>query len=156
MWDLPGPGLKPVSPALAGGFLTTVPPGKSLHTYEGVYLPWKGPPMLFSLSACCSLTHKISQDRPYVCWFQYSFINSDLEGFSLYRILSTFKTEGISAVCETQNRSLQSRMLTTYFPVSPTFKYNFKINECVTNTFYSHYSSKKLFKKSILWIFIIP
>ena len=29
MWDLPGPGLKPVSPALAGGFLTTAPPGKS-------------------------------------------------------------------------------------------------------------------------------
>ena len=29
MWDLPGPGLGPVSPALAGGFLTTVPPGKS-------------------------------------------------------------------------------------------------------------------------------
>ena len=31
MWDLPGPGVEPVSPALAGGsrFLTTVPPGKS-------------------------------------------------------------------------------------------------------------------------------
>ena len=29
MWDLPGPGLEPVSPALAGGFLTTVSPGKS-------------------------------------------------------------------------------------------------------------------------------
>ena len=29
IWDLPGPGLEPVSPALAGGFLTTVPPGKS-------------------------------------------------------------------------------------------------------------------------------
>ena len=28
MWDLPGPGIEPVSPALAGGFLTTVPPGK--------------------------------------------------------------------------------------------------------------------------------
>ncbi|KAJ8797001.1 hypothetical protein J1605_001811 [Eschrichtius robustus] len=28
MWDLPGPGLEPVSPALAGGFLTTVPPAK--------------------------------------------------------------------------------------------------------------------------------
>ena len=26
--NLPGPGLEPVSPALAGGFLTTVPPGK--------------------------------------------------------------------------------------------------------------------------------
>ena len=28
MWDLPGPGLEPVSPAMTGGFLTTVPPGK--------------------------------------------------------------------------------------------------------------------------------
>ena len=28
MWDLPGLGLEPVSPALAGGFLTTAPPGK--------------------------------------------------------------------------------------------------------------------------------
>ena len=33
MWDLPGPGLEPVSPALAGGFLTTMPPGKSLYLY---------------------------------------------------------------------------------------------------------------------------
>ena len=29
MWDLPGPEIEPVSPALAGGFLTTAPPGKS-------------------------------------------------------------------------------------------------------------------------------
>ena len=29
MWDLPGPGLEPVSPALAGRLLTIVPPGKS-------------------------------------------------------------------------------------------------------------------------------
>ena len=28
MWDLPRSGLKPVSPALAGRFSTTVPPGK--------------------------------------------------------------------------------------------------------------------------------
>ena len=28
MWDLPGPGIEPVSPELAGGFLTTRPPGK--------------------------------------------------------------------------------------------------------------------------------
>ena len=28
MWDLPGPGHEPVSPALAGRFLTTVPPGR--------------------------------------------------------------------------------------------------------------------------------
>ena len=29
MWDLPGPGLQPMSTVLAGGFLTTAPPGKS-------------------------------------------------------------------------------------------------------------------------------
>ena len=33
MWDLPGPGIEPMFPALAGGFLTTGPPGK--------YLPFK-------------------------------------------------------------------------------------------------------------------
>ena len=30
MWDLPRPGLEPVSPALAGGFSTTAPAGKPL------------------------------------------------------------------------------------------------------------------------------
>ena len=29
MWDLPGPGVEPVSPALEGGFLTTAAPAKS-------------------------------------------------------------------------------------------------------------------------------
>ena len=29
MWDLPRPGIEPVSPALAGRVLTTAPPGKS-------------------------------------------------------------------------------------------------------------------------------
>ena len=33
MWDLRGPGFEPVSPALAGGFLTTAPPGKSLFCF---------------------------------------------------------------------------------------------------------------------------
>ena len=27
MWDLPGPGIEPVPPALVGGFFTTEPPG---------------------------------------------------------------------------------------------------------------------------------
>ena len=31
MWDLPGPGIEPVSPALAGGLPTTAPPGKPLY-----------------------------------------------------------------------------------------------------------------------------
>ena len=32
-WDRPGPGLEPMSPALAGGFLTTVPPGKPVPCF---------------------------------------------------------------------------------------------------------------------------
>ena len=34
MWDPPGPGLEPVSPALAGGLLTTAPPGKPLNFFK--------------------------------------------------------------------------------------------------------------------------
>ena len=37
MWDLPGPGLEPVSPALAGGFLTAAPPGKSVWAEQPEY-----------------------------------------------------------------------------------------------------------------------
>ena len=33
MWDLPRPGPEPVSPALAGGFSTTAPPGKPLAAF---------------------------------------------------------------------------------------------------------------------------
>ena len=33
MWDLPRPGLEPVSPTSAGRFSTTAPPGKPLVTY---------------------------------------------------------------------------------------------------------------------------
>ena len=41
MWDLPRPGLKPVSPALAGGFSTTAPPGKPTpHLLYPFICPW--------------------------------------------------------------------------------------------------------------------
>ena len=33
MWDPPRPGLKPMSPALAGRFSTTAPPGKPSHPF---------------------------------------------------------------------------------------------------------------------------
>ena len=39
MWDLPGPGIEPLSPALAGGFLTTAPPGKPCYfCFNIIYL----------------------------------------------------------------------------------------------------------------------
>ena len=33
MWDLPGPGVEPVFPALAGRFSTTAPPGKPSFSF---------------------------------------------------------------------------------------------------------------------------
>ena len=38
MWDPPRPGLEPVSPALAGGFSTTAPPGKPHGNFLNVKL----------------------------------------------------------------------------------------------------------------------
>ncbi|KAJ8791577.1 hypothetical protein J1605_020299 [Eschrichtius robustus] len=40
MWDLPRPGLEPVSPALAGRFSTTAPPGKPSEKF---YIPYSLP-----------------------------------------------------------------------------------------------------------------
>ena len=62
MWDPPRPGLKPVSPALAGRFSTTAPPGKpsflnfyllNLTTLPGrsYGMPWK----------CCSVSWLCAQ-----------------------------------------------------------------------------------------------
>ena len=48
MWDLPGPGLEPMSPALAGGFLTTAPPGNPSRPFficlKGTLMIILGPP----------------------------------------------------------------------------------------------------------------
>ena len=38
MWDLPRPGLEPVSPALAGRFSTIAPPGKPWQSYFQLYV----------------------------------------------------------------------------------------------------------------------
>ena len=66
MWDLPGPGLEPVSPALAGGFLTTAPPGK----------PW-----FFSLFKRLRLYHC------HGCILSTSHIPPHKVNFKIYHIL---------------------------------------------------------------------
>ena len=53
MWEPPRPGLEPVSPALAGRFLTTAPPGKP-------------PTLLFMYS---------QEVTPFVCNFIYNFLS---------------------------------------------------------------------------------
>ena len=51
MWDLPGPGLEPVSPALAGGFLTTASLGKPFDEHFEEPAP-------FTFLLPCSLNHE--------------------------------------------------------------------------------------------------
>ena len=48
MWDLPRPGLEPVSPALAGRLSTTTPPGKPPDII-GYISPLQNPPSTFHL-----------------------------------------------------------------------------------------------------------
>ena len=59
MWDSPGPGLEPVSPAWAGGILTTAPPGKSpdyLSFYLMFFFSSKIPPRTsHDISLSCHL-----------------------------------------------------------------------------------------------------
>ena len=51
MWDLPGPGHEPVSPASAGGLSTTAPPGKPKSSLlNSLHLQWFGIAMGDALS----------------------------------------------------------------------------------------------------------
>ena len=76
MWDLPRPGLEPVSPALAGRFSTTAPPGKPLC------LIFWGTSILFSIVAAqIHIPTNSAQGFPFLhilantCYF-LSFYNS--------------------------------------------------------------------------------
>ena len=65
MWDLPGPGLEPTSPALAGSFSTTVPSGKP--PVFGILIPY---PILVLIMGVYSgnsyYTDKISLKKDYL------------------------------------------------------------------------------------------
>ena len=84
MWDLPGPGLEPVSPALAGGFLTTVPPGKPLTAYfyiNGWYLLLADD--LFCKSFMVSFTTRM--------FFILTYSNLSIFFFMVYAFLSSLR-----------------------------------------------------------------
>ena len=56
MWALPRPGLEPVSPALAGRFSTTAPPGKPCWFFCNflcIYFPRVMLPIDFGNNLCC-------------------------------------------------------------------------------------------------------
>ena len=61
IWNLPRPGIEPVSPALSGRFLTTGPPGKSSSFYLilvkiATYEDWL---LLWSICLCPSKIHML-------------------------------------------------------------------------------------------------
>ena len=57
MWNLPRPGLEPVSPALAGRLSTTAPPGKPLYSFLNPQMYQKVVNNLSSLIVHCTF-HK--------------------------------------------------------------------------------------------------
>ena len=68
MWDLPRPGFEPVSPALAGRFSTTAPPGKPIVLFLSIifrYLFFLSQPIfsyklsIFGVSVCVCLCTQI-------------------------------------------------------------------------------------------------
>ena len=59
MWDLPGPGFEPVSPALASRFLSTAPPGKSRRSFS-----FQENDLSFPPSHLQPLTHALSPTFP--------------------------------------------------------------------------------------------
>ena len=90
MWDPPRPGLEPVSPALAGRFSTTTPPGKPqrnflkedvIHMYNGVLLSHKKE----WYNAICSNMDgprdyytKWSQTKTNIIWY-HSYVESNFK-----------------------------------------------------------------------------
>ena len=82
MWDLPGPGIKPMSPALAGGFLTTAPPGKSLSPFLYYF---KFPASVTSLPFLISLASTLVECMG-VFWLLFVFLERN--GSRTYKLYS--------------------------------------------------------------------
>ena len=76
MWNLPGPGIEPVSPALAGRFFTTGSPGKSQTTFWvlfslklsplGYWLHYTVGPWTAALASSGRLMHACSVAQSYL------------------------------------------------------------------------------------------
>ena len=71
MWDLPRPGLEPVSPALAGRFSTTAPPGKPLYSFNEIPVQVFCPCFTVELSIFYLLTCKVLYIFCRVLWLAY-------------------------------------------------------------------------------------
>ena len=111
MWVLPRPGLKPVSPALAGRFLTTAPPGKP-----------------YPLPLQCQICPSLCSFFIFIYLFIYGCVGSSFlcEGFlplrqagaTLHRGARASHYRGLSC-CGAQAPDAQAQQLWPTGPVAP-------------------------------------
>ena len=116
MWDLPEPGLEPVPPALTGGFLTTVPPGKHLTLFKtsSWYITkkirvFRG----YSLEETKTLTFYIKNNfAPFSFLLAYVVHNCEILPNILYGVFSSRnKKEFIIGEIEAQRATERPRVL---------------------------------------------
>ena len=103
MWDLPRPGLEPVSPALAGRFSTTAPPGKPVMVVE---------------MTTKDLEYYINLVDEAVAGFDRidsSFVRSSTVSKMLSNSISCYK----EIFCERKNQSIWQTSLLPYFKKLP-------------------------------------
>ena len=116
MWELPRPGLEPVSPALAGGLPTTAPPGKP-HLFLRLHLNFTKMVTNF-LSLMCAWSYAknikyflfIPQDKYYYPHFQ----NEGTEGQRIQVIHS--KPYSLKRSCQNLNTIIDPKSI--HFVVS--------------------------------------
>ena len=63
MWDLPGPGHEPVSPASAGGLSTTEPPGKPASSFHHHKSDMAQPPSCYRPTTNCNCGKQYDKKR---------------------------------------------------------------------------------------------
>ena len=150
MWDLPGPGLEPVSPSLADGFLTTAPPGKSL-TYVIIVLVLyyclstkensKGP--LFKTDTHISLSLSLSHTHTHTHTLCCQLFSNPWTHFCQWSLGSTMLEWVLLAF--TRNSFWKGRLILSFHIWSTHSRYTLKnkpINFCVSKATRQCASSK--------------
>ena len=119
MWDLPRPGLEPVSPALAGRFSTTAPPGKpSIKTLTKNSKNNKI--RVYRIRGCCNSENQrtLRQQRHFFAWATCQFWT---HGSSL-SIWALLKQKINKALAEPQAGDLERRPGSSHPADTPTHK----------------------------------
>ena len=88
MWDLPRPGLEPMSPALAGRFSTTAPPGKPL--FYSFYAIVNGIVFLILFFYCSLLLYRKTVDLWVLILYSATLLNSFINYSTFLWILQGF------------------------------------------------------------------